>query len=30
MPPIVARTTVCAALLATPALVLAQGSILPQ
>ena len=30
MPPIIARTTVCAALLATPALVLAQGSILSQ
>lgn len=30
MPPIVVRTTVCAALLAAPILVLAQGSILPQ
>ncbi len=30
MPSIVARTTVCVALLATPMLALAQGSILPQ
>ena len=30
MPPVLARTTVCVALLATPMLALAQGSILPQ
>ena len=30
MPSIVVRTTTCAALLAAPILVLAQGSILPQ
>ncbi|HEL4246377.1 TPA: hypothetical protein UM790_003960, partial [Stenotrophomonas maltophilia] len=30
MPTIVARATLCATLLATPALALAQGSILPQ
>ena len=30
MPPVLARTTVCVALLATPMLALTQGSILPQ